>query len=286
MTTQKNFLWPNGSRVAVSVVVNIEEASEMSVARGDKRPDPVDELGVVIKAPVRNYGNESNYLYGLQVGADRVFDLIDRYQIPTTVTAAAQSLEACPDLAQRLGQSHHDVAAHGYRWIHQFHMDEQQEREFIAKATASITQTTGVKPKGWLSRYMHTAKTHEILVEQGYLYHMDNYSSEHPFRQRYPKGDIVVVPYALDTNDMKMWIDPAYTPDQWAKYVCDSLDWMLEEEEQPALLLSIGVHLRIVGRPGRMAAFRRILDHIMTKKNMVWCATRHDIAHAWSTAHL
>ena len=116
--------WPEAAKFALSIVVNVEEGSEMSVARGDRGPESVDELGVTLKKPVRNFGNESNYLYGIKAGAPRVFGLLDSYGFPCTVTAAAQSLESFPDLAKRIAGAGHEVAAHGWRWVHQFQMEE------------------------------------------------------------------------------------------------------------------------------------------------------------------
>lgn len=273
-------LWPNGARLALSLVVNVEEGSEMSIARGDKGPEPVDELGVSLRQPIRNYGNESNYLYGINA-ASRVFGLIGGFGFKTTVTAAAQSLENHPEIAKLIVAGGHETAAHGYRWVHQFRMDEEQERAFIRKAADSIEQTTGQRPYGWLSRYLHTERTRKLLAEEGYRYHMDDYSGDLPYKARAGRRSIIVMPYALDTNDMKMWTDPAYTPDNWAKYACDSIYWMLREGRETPQMLSIGLHLRIIGRPGRIAALERVLDHVRKSGEAIWVAGRNDIAERW-----
>jgi peptidoglycan/xylan/chitin deacetylase (PgdA/CDA1 family) len=165
----------------MSFVVNVEEGSEMSVARGDKGPEPVDELGVALKIPLRNYANESNYDYGLRAGAARVFGAFRQAGIVTTVTAAAQSLEVAPQVARMIVEGGHETCAHGWRWVHQFSYDEAREREFIARAVESIRTTTGQRPLGWLSRYLHTASTRRLLQEAGCLYHMDDYSADAPF---------------------------------------------------------------------------------------------------------
>ena len=168
--------WPDDARIAMSFVVNVEEGAEMNIADGDRGPESVDELGIVLKKPVRNYGNESNYRYGIKAGAPRVLDLLERHGIRATFTAAALSLERAPDLARRIVDGGHEVCAHGWRWVHQFAMDEAAERDFIAKAVASIARTTGTPPAGWLSRYLLTENTRRLLVEQGFTYHMDDYS--------------------------------------------------------------------------------------------------------------
>ncbi|NQW08396.1 MAG: polysaccharide deacetylase family protein [Alphaproteobacteria bacterium] len=278
-------IWPGGARLALSLVVNVEEGSEMSIARGDRGPEPVDELGVALSKPIRNYGNESNYLYGIKAGAPRVFGLIGTYGYCTTVTAAAQSLETYPEVARLIVEGGHEAAAHGWRWVHQFRMDEDAERAFILRAADSIEATTGTRPTGWLSRYLLTENTRRLLIEEGFGYHMDDYSDDRPFVDAVTVSgkSIVVLPYALDTNDMKMWTDPAYTPEMWATYACDSIDWMLREGRDSPKMLSIGLHLRIIGRPGRMAALERVLEHVRQAGEAVWVARRAEIAQRWAT---
>ena len=277
---------PEDARLALSLVVNVEEGSEMSVARGDRGPEPVDELGVTLKRPIRNYGNESNYLYGIRAGAPRVFGMLADFGFRSTVTAAARSLEVHPEIAELIVLGGHETAAHGWRWVHQFHLDEDEERDFIRKAADSIERSVGHRPVGWLSRYLLTENTRRLLIEEGFRYHMDDYSDDLPFvdAETVPGRAITVMPYALDTNDMKMWTDPAYTPDMWAKYVCDSIDWMLREGRNRPKMLSVGLHLRIVGRPGRMAALERILDHVRRAGDAVWVAPRAEICERFDPA--
>ena len=173
--------WPNGARLALSIVVNVEEGSELSVAEGDRGAEPVDELGITLKKAFRNYGNESNYQYGLKAGAPRVMRLLEERKLPATFTAAALSLERAPGLARQIVSEGHEVCAHGWRWVHQFHMNEDAERDFIRKAVASIQQTTGKRPQGWLSRYLLTDNPRRLLIEEGFTYHMDDYSDDQPF---------------------------------------------------------------------------------------------------------
>jgi len=273
--------WPQGARLAVSVVVNVEEGSEYTVADGDGVTEPVDELAVVLKKPVRNYGNESNYRYGIKEGGPRIIALLKKYGITATWTAAALALERAPYLAQAIRDGGHEACSHGYRWVHQYRMNEEDERAFIRKAADSIERTTGQRPVGWLSRYLITDNTRRLLQEEGFRYHMDDYSADTPFWDAVPGSSqpMVIVPYALDSNDMKMWVAPALTPDQWLKYAIDTFDVLYAEGEAGAepRMMSLGLHLRIAGRPGRIGAVERFFAYISAKPG-VWITTRRAIA--------
>ncbi|MBU2919617.1 polysaccharide deacetylase family protein [Psychrosphaera sp. F3M07] len=274
-----NYQWPEGARLAMSVVVNVEEGSEYTVKDGDKGMEPVDELMVHLKKPMRNYGNESNYQYGINEGGPRIIKLLDEYDIRATWTAAAVSLERAPYLAEAIARRDDETCSHGYRWIHQFRMDETEERQFIKNAVTSIEKTTGKRPLGWLSRYLLTENTRRLLQEEGFLYHMDDYSSDAPFWDTVNGSDepMVIVPYALDSNDMKMWVAPSYTPEAWLKYAKDTFDVLYEEGAEQPRMMSIGLHLRIIGRPGRIWALKEFFEYIKSKPG-VWFATRQDIA--------
>lgn len=271
---------PGGAKMALSVVVNVEEGSEQTIARGDKGMEPVDELGIFIKAPIRNYSNESNYLYGIKAGAPRVVKLLKQFDIMASWTVAALSLENHPDIAEAIVELGHEPVSHGWRWVHQFRLNEEQEREFIRKAVTSIEKTCGVRPYGWLSRYMLTDNTRRLLIEEGFSYHMDDYSGDVPFwdRETVPAKPMVIVPYQLDNNDMKMWTDPAMTPEQWLAYAKRNFDQVYREgvEGNPKMM-SLGLHLRIIGRPGRIWALEEFFKHVRSHDG-VWVTTRKAIA--------
>ncbi|MFN9578826.1 MAG: polysaccharide deacetylase family protein [Novosphingobium sp.] len=271
---------PGGAKMALSVVVNVEEGSEQTIARGDKGMEPVDELGIFIKAPIRNYANESNYLYGIKAGAPRVVKLLKAFDIMASWTVAALSLENHPEIAEAIVELGHEPVSHGWRWVHQFRLNEEQEREFIRKAVTSIEQTCGVRPHGWLSRYMLTDNTRRLLIEEGFSYHMDDYSGDVPFwdRETVPERPMVIVPYQLDNNDMKMWTDPAMTPEQWLAYAIRNFDQVYREglEGNPKMM-SLGLNLRIIGRPGRIWALEEFFRHVR-QHDGVWVTTRKAIA--------
>jgi allantoinase len=285
-TSVTHWTWPNKARVALSVVVNVEEGSEYTLADGDKITEPVDELGVALKKPIRNYGNESNYRYGINEGHARVAGLLDKYKVAATYTAAAVALERAPEIAAYIKARKHEPCCHGYRWVHQFSFDEAREREFIKQGLDSIEKSTGTRPQGWLSRYLHTANTRRLLQEAGVLYHMDDYSRDTPFWGDVEnavdgaKGKMIIVPYQLDTNDMKMWLSPGYMPSQWLEYAVDTLDQLMKEsvaKNARPKMMSLGLHLRIIGRPGRIGYLEKFLKYA-SQKNGVWFARRVEIA--------
>ena len=281
MTAQLS--WPQNARIALSIVVNVEEGAEMSVVDGDRGPEPVDELGLVLKKPIRNFGNESNYRYGIKAGAPRVFGLLRKHDVKATITAAARSLERAPDLAAVIIDDGHEICCHGYRWVHQFQMDEDTEREFIGSAVSSLERTTGARPWGWLSRYLASPNTRRLLTEAGFLYHMDDYSDDLPFWSSESERPIVIMPYAIDTNDMKLWTAPGYTPEDWLRYAVDTFDWLYREGETAPKMMSLGLHLRVIGRPGRIGYLERFIEHVLRHDN-VWIATRQEIAQHFAAA--
>jgi peptidoglycan/xylan/chitin deacetylase (PgdA/CDA1 family) len=282
MTAPSDFTWPDGQKLAVSIVLNVEEGAEQNIRDGDKGPEPVDELGAVPSRPMRVHGNESNYQYGIKAGWPRIVRLLDERGLAPTVTAAALALERAPQVAADIRARGWEVAAHGWRWSHQFWMDEAKEREFIVKARDSIEKTIGVRPQGWLSRYLVTDNTRRLLAEEGFAYHMDDYSDDFPFwdvveTASGPKP-MVITPYAIDTNDMKMWVAPSLQPWDWARYAIDTFDALhAEARAGHARVMNFGLHLRIVGRPGRIGALAQVLDHI-ARHDDVWVAGRGAIA--------
>ncbi|MBC6402780.1 MAG: polysaccharide deacetylase family protein [Hyphomonadaceae bacterium] len=278
--TQKNFSWANGAGLALSIVVNVEEGAERGIWQGDKTNEPVDELVSGLKAPIRVHGNESNYQYGINRGAGRVLRELDSAGVPATWTVCAQALEKNPWLAKALMDRGDEPCSHGYRWLFTAFMDKEKEAAFVQKGTDSITRTCGRKPVGYLSRYLHTDHLRKTLSEQGYLYHMDDYSDDFPRWETFDDGThpIIVLPYAIDNNDMKFWLSPGFTPDMWLDYSRRTFDELLAESQtEGARMMSLGLHLRIVGRPGRIGALRDFLTYVSSRDD-VWIARREDIA--------
>ncbi|TAK88446.1 MAG: allantoinase [Betaproteobacteria bacterium] len=277
-------VWPKASRLAVSIVVNVEEGAEYNIRDGDKAPEVVDEMGVALRKPVRNISNESNYRYGLRAGAPRILEVLSRNRARATFTCAALALERAPELAKAIVRGGHEVCAHGYRWIQQHDFNEEEERDFVRRAADSIEKTTGRRPQGWLSRYLVTENTRRLLIEEGYRYHMDDFSADQPFWDRVDGKPILILPYAADTNDMKMWANAAYTPDDWLAYLIDTFDVLYRESASQVRMMSVGLHLRIIGRPGRIGKLEKFIRYA-GKKPGVWFASRAEIAQAWAKAN-
>ncbi len=279
----RDFRWPGNATLALSIVVNVEEGAERSILKGDKGPEPVDELGAVPRKPIRVHGNESNYQYGINRGAPRVLKALDNAGVPATWTVCAEATEKARWLGEAIAKRGDEPCSHGYRWLFTAFMDEAEEREFITKGTASIEETCGRRPVGYLSRYLHTDITRRLLIEDGYLYHMDDYSDDFPYWDSVEMSDgsrrpMIILPYAIDSNDMKFWLAPGFTPDMWLDYAKRTFDTLLEESRnEGARMMSLGLHLRIIGRPGRIGAFRDFLDYVKGRDG-VWIATREQIA--------
>ncbi len=281
-----SYRWPNNARLAMSLVVNVEEGAEQNIDDGDKGPDPVDELQAVPRKPIRAHAAASSYRYGIVEGASRVLRALDDAGVCATWTAAALALERAPQLAQAIVARGDEICCHGYRWIPQFEMDEATERQFVRSAAETIERLTGNRPRGWLSRYLHTDNTRRLLLEEGYSYHMDDFSADSPFWETVTLSDgslrrLAILPYAIDTNDMKFWLSPALSTKDWLDYACDTFDQLYREGGDHPRMMSLGVHLRIIGRPGRIGAYRAFIAHAASKPD-VWFATRASIAEAFS----
>jgi len=274
-----DFTWPNGAKLALTIVVNVEEGAERGLLNGDKNNEPVDELVTGLKAPIRVHGNESNYQYGINRGAPRVLRELDAAGLPATWTVCAQALEKAPWIADALMARGDEPCSHGYRWLFTAFMDKDKEAEFVAKGTDSIETTCGRKPVGYLSRYLHTDHLRRTLADQGYLYHMDDYSDDFPRWHVFEDGaKIIVLPYAVDSNDMKFWLSPSFTAQMWLDYAKRTFDELLaESESEGARMMSLGLHLRIIGRPGRIWALREFLNYVKDRDD-VWVTTRENLA--------
>lgn len=277
--------WPGGARLAVNLVINYEEGAEYAFEHGDGRSDLglLDIAQTRLPAGVRDLAAESLFEYGSRVGVWRLFRLCESRGVPATVFAASLALERNPAVAAAIARNGWDVAAHGWRWIAHTDLDEATERAHIARAYASIERLTGRPPEGWYCRYAPSANTRRLVVEHGgFTYDSDAYNDELPYWVRVEGRAHLVVPYSLTTNDAKLVGGPLVTGRQFGDFLIDAADELLAE--QRPRMMSVGLHARIAGHPGRLAGLRRFLDHIQGRPD-VWLCRRSDLASHWR-AHM
>jgi len=280
--------WPGGARIAVNFVINFEEGSELSFPAGDG----VSETGLIESASTdtgnrRDLGAESMFEYGSRVGWWRLHRIFTRYQVPVTLFACARALEANAEAAAAIRESNWDICGHGYRWIKHWELDEAEERAQIAKAVALIRDTTGKPTDGWYCRTAPSENTRRLVVENGgFMYDSDAYNDELPYWVRVPGPGAgtakphLVIPYTLATNDVK-FIRGAFGPaEDFFSYLQDSFDVLYEEGAERPRMMSIGLHMRLSGHPGRAKALIRFIEHIKSHER-VWICRRADIARHW-----
>lgn len=273
--------WPGGARLAVNLVLNYEEGAEYAFEHGDGRSDTglIEVAQARIPPGVRDLGAESMFEYGSRVGIWRLLRLFSERQVPVTIFAAALALERNPAVAAAIAATDWDVVGHGWRWIAHTELDESTERAHIARAYDAIRRLTGRAPEGWYCRYAPSPNTRRLVVEHGgFTYDSDAYNDELPYWVRVSGRPHLVVPYSLATNDAKLVGGPLVTGRAFGEFLIDTVDTLLAEE-QPRML-SVGLHARIIGQPGRLSGLRAFLDHVQGRSD-VWLCRRGDIAAHW-----
>jgi len=275
--------WPNGARLAISLVLNYEEGSERSFAAGDPDQETGTEWGQYPYPPdVANLAMESIYEYGSRVGIWRILDVVDAREVPLTFFACAQALELNPAVAEYLRDSRHEVCSHGYRWEEVFRLSESEEAEHIALAVQSFERTVGRRPVGWYCRYGPSERTRELITKHGgFLYDSDAYNDDSPYFVECLGERRLVLPYTPDNNDFRFWqANGPATASALTEYLKDSFDELYREAKTTPRMMSFGLHPRMIGRPGRIRALRDFIDYA-SDHDEVWFATREDIARAW-----
>jgi putative urate catabolism protein len=274
--------WPGGARLALSFVLNYEEGAERSVLDGD--PSSEVFLSEIIGAqafPDRHLSMESMFEYGSRAGVWRVLRLFERHGRPLTVFGVAQALERNPAVVDAVLAAGHEIACHGLRWLPYQEVDAETERAHIAEATRIMTRLLGEHPAGWYTGRDSPSTRRLVVAQGGYLYDSDSYADDLPYWQRVDGKAHLVVPYALDTNDMRFATAQGFNSgDQFFAYLRDAFDVLYAEGAERPRMLSVGLHCRIVGRPARLAALQRFLEHVAAHED-VWVARRVDIARHW-----
>ena len=275
--------WPGNAGLAVSFVLNFEEGAEFSVADGDARNEGVYE--VIDPRAGWDPCIDSHFEYGTRTAWWRIADTFDRFEAPLTLSSCGRAVERSPWLAQDAVARGHEVSAHGYRWQSHADMGIEEEEAVILASLEAIAQATGQRPVGWHTRSACTPNTRALLVKHGFLYDSDAYNDDTPYFVPVHDRRHLVLPYAFDTNDMQFQHTQRFdTAASFAEYVCDAADWLAHEGAHAPRMLSVGLHLRMIGRPARMKALEQILQHLHAKQG-VWIATRAQIARHWLAAH-
>lgn len=287
--------WPKGARLALQFVLNHEEGGENSVLDGDAGSETfLSDIVGAASYPMRHMSMESLFEYGSRAGLWRILRLFESRQLPLTIFAVARALQRHPEAVAAYREAGHEIACHGLRWISYQTMDEDTERAHLREATDILTQLTGTPPSGWYTG-RDSPNTRRLLVEQGgFLYDADSYADDLPYwtTVRTSNGRDhahLVVPYALDTNDMRFAVTQGFNSGtQYFDYLRDAFDQLYAEGDPAGLdrpkMLSIGLHARLCGRPGRIAALQRFLDHVQQRSG-VWICRRVDIARHWMSTH-
>jgi putative urate catabolism protein len=279
--------WPNQARVALSFVLNYEEGGERCILHGDKESEAfLSEIPAAVPFPnERHISMESIYEYGSRAGVWRVLKLFEKHHIPLTIFAVAMAAERHPDVIKAMHEAGHEICSHGYRWIDYAKFDKVQEREHLDKAIEILTKITGERPLGWYTGRNGVHTRDVVMEEGGFLYDSDAYDDDLPYWVNNQGKGHLVIPYTLDSNDMRFATVQGFNAgEQFFQYLKDSFDVLYEEGQESPKMLSIGLHCRLIGRPGRLAALKRFIEYTQQFEN-VWYARRIDIAKHWYTTH-
>ena len=279
--------WPGKARIAVQFVINYEEGGENSILHGDKASEAflTDVLGAQPWPGQRHMNIESMFEYGSRAGFWRLWRMFTERKLPVTVFGVATALARNGDAVDAMHSAGWEIASHGLKWIDYKDVPEAEERAHLREAIRIHAEATGERPLGW-----YTGRTSEnslklVLEDGGFLYSSDTYADDLPYWVKGPKGPHLLIPYSLDANDMRFVVPQGFSDgDGFFNYLRDSFDLLYAEGERTPKMVSVGLHCRLVGRPGRAAALIRFLDHI-AKHDRVWVATRLDIARHWHKEH-
>lgn len=277
--------WPNKARVAIQFVLNYEEGGENSILHGDKASESFlsEIVGAKPYEGVRHMSMESIYEYGSRAGVWRILRLFKEFDIPITIFAVALAIARNKELADYLVEHNYDICAHGLRWIDYQYIDEKTEREHIKDCIALLTEHLGRRPLGWYTGRNSPNTRRLVMEEGGFLYDSDTYDDDLPYWTEESKSDNrhLIIPYTLDVNDMRFASPQGFNSgDQFFNYLKDTFDALYLEGETHPKMMSVGMHARILGRPGRIMAMRRFLEYVKTF-NDVWLCTRNEIADHW-----
>jgi len=278
--------WPGGARIAVQMVLNYEEGGEASVLHGDAASETFlsDMINPAPVVGARHMSMEQIYEYGARAGVWRLLRLFERYGTPVTVFGVAMAMERNPAVVEAMLRAGHEIASHGWRWINYQDVPEAVEREHMARAIDIHTRLTGERPLGWYTGRTSPNTRRLAAEEGGFLYDADDYSDDLPFWTLEAGRPHLIVPYTLEANDMRFSGTGLNTGEQFFSYLKDAFDVLYAEGAERPKMLSIGLHCRIAGRPGKMAGLERFIRYALGHDD-VWFCRRLDIARHWRARH-
>jgi allantoinase len=283
--------WPGQARIAVQFVLNYEEGGENCVLHGDAGSEQfLSEMANPASYPDRHLSMESIYEYGSRAGVWRILREFERRGLPLTVFGVGMALQRNPEVAAAFTELGHEVAAHGWRWIHYQQIDEATEREHMRLAIEAVARATGARPLGWYTGRDGPNTRRLVVDEGGFEYDSDYYGDDLPFWMKVRKSDgsiapHLVVPYTLDANDMRFSLPQGFAQgEDFFVYLRDTFDALYAEGADAPKMMSVGLHCRLVGRPGRFLALQRFLDHV-ARHDRAWVCRRIDIARHWKAVH-
>jgi allantoinase len=278
----QKIIWPNNARIAVQIVLNYEEGAENCVLNGDNNSEIF--LSEIIGAqPVkgRHINMESLYEYGSRAGFWRLHKLFQEKKIPITVFGVGMALQKNPEVCKAIIEADYEVASHGWRWIDYQHIKKTEEKKHMKLAIQAHTKIFGKRPDGWYTGRC-SPNTRDLVIEDGgFLYDSDSYSDDLPYWEIRNTKKQLIIPYTLDNNDMRFATNQGFnTGDHFFSYLKDSFDVLYEEGKTNPKMMSVGLHCRLIGKPGRIQSLRKFLDYIL-KYEDVWICKRIDIAKHW-----
>lgn len=286
--TPPNAQWPGGAKVAVQFVLNFEEGGENNVLHGDAASEAFlsDIPGAAQWPGQRHWNMESIYEYGARAGFWRLHRLFTGADIPVTIYGVATALARCPDQLAAMKAADWEIASHGLKWVEHKDMAQEEERAAIAEAVRLHTEVVGTRPRGWYTGRCSVNTVRLVTEEGGFDYISDTYDDDLPYWREQGARDQLIIPYTLEANDMRFATAPGYTTgEQFFSYLKDAFDVLYAEGEAGAAkMMSIGLHCRLIGRPGKIAGLKRFIDYIQGFDG-VWCPRRIDIAEHWAKTH-
>ena len=275
-------VWPNNARIAVQIVLNYEEGAENCVLNGDKNSEIF--LSEIIGAkPIkgRHINMESLYEYGSRAGFWRLHKLFQEKKIPITVFAVGMALEKNPEICKAIKDADYEVASHGWRWIDYQNIKKSEEKKHMNLAIQTHKRIFGERPNGWYTGRCSPNTRDLVMEDGGFLYDSDSYSDDLPYWETRGKKKQLIIPYTLDNNDMRFATNQGFnTGDHFFTYLKDSFDALYEEGKTSPKMMSIGLHCRIIGKPGRIQSLKKFLDYVL-KHEDVWLCKRIDLAKHW-----